>query len=193
MLFPLTNKLSFEPSVIEFTESMSMSKANAALEVKANESSQKVSTSKQTVTALEIEANQRALMPKAMAALEVEARAISIDAKHDASDAARHMLSCLSAVTQLVGWQHVSWYIRDSDYYNAKTKEAQKSAGNGVPPPFMTGVVGTMDEYQVRGQALIKRLAQRVEWVLMLLRRGKERFDAGFVLKVIAAVRVVCV
>lgn len=139
-----------------------------------------------------LEFSRSALMSKAMAALEVEARVISLDSKHDASDAARHMLSCLSAVTQLVGWQHVSWYIRDSDYYTAKTKEVQKSSGTGAPHPFMTGgiIPGSMDEYQARGQALIKRLAQRVEWVLSLMRRANKRFDPRFVVKVIAADRM---
>lgn len=63
-------------------------------------------------------------------------------------------------------------------------------------------VPGSMDDFQNRGQLLIKKLCQRVEWLLDLQRRasgaaaagtggaaGVKPFDAEFAIKVIAADR----
>ena len=139
------------------------------------------------------EFSQSSLMAKAMYVIEGEARVILKNAQHEAFGAAKRMLDCLDAMGKLAGWQHVSWFVRNSDEYVAKTKAMQESAADSaVPHPFLTGAPapGSLDAYQVSGQALIKRLAQRLEWVLMLLRRANQRFEAGFLFKVIAADRV---
>ncbi len=47
----------------------------------------------------------------ALSAIEGIARALSLDSKNPANDAAKHLLSCLSAVNQLSGWQHVQKYV----------------------------------------------------------------------------------
>lgn len=113
------------------------------------------------------------------------ARTISLDSKHPANDAAKHLLSTLSAVNQLSGWQHVQNYIANPSAYVERLKTAQRgeelTRGQIVP--------GSMDDYQMRGQNIIKRLCSRVEWLLDMQRKSNKAFDAELAVKVIAADR----
>jgi hypothetical protein len=92
----------------------------------------------------------------AMASIEAAARTHALDEKSDASSSAKHILSTLSAVNQLTGWQHVTAYIlHRSSYLDRLTSAATKnvtmhmsigggrsSDGKEIPQTFM-------DEFQV--------------------------------------------
>jgi Inhibitor of Apoptosis domain len=121
----------------------------------------------------------------ALSAIEGVARTISLDSKHPANDAAKHLLSCLSAVNQLSGWQHVQNYIQNPQLYVERLKSAQR----GEEPTRGPVVPGSMDDFQFRGQTIIKRLCQRIEWLLDLQRKSNKPFDAEFAVKVVAADR----
>ncbi len=67
----------------------------------------------------------------AIALIEAAARTHSLDSKSDATDAAKHMLSTLSAVNQLSGWQHVAAYILHTASYLERLKNAATHIGLG--------------------------------------------------------------
>ncbi len=50
-------------------------------------------------------------------------------------------------------------------------------------------VPGSMDDFQSRGQSIIKRLCQRIDWLLELQRKAGAPFDPDFAVRVIAADR----
>ncbi len=79
-------------------------------------------------------------------------------------------------------------YIHNPQLYIERLKSAQR----GEEMQAMTRgpvVPGSMDDFQLRGQFIIKRLCQRVEWLLDLERKANKAFDAEFAVKVIAADR----
>lgn len=81
---------------------------------------------------------------------------------------ARPLVDCFSAVSQLKGWLEVEKYICN-----------EKSAV----------VNASVNELILDGQKLLRRLAQRIDWVLELQRTANKAFDPEFCLKVIAADR----
>lgn len=113
-----------------------------------------------------------------MLATELTARNLAVDTKQPTCESARQFLSCLSAINQIHGWQHVSWFIRDSDAYIAATKVAAQHD---------TWPRGVMDEFQLRGQALLKRVCHRIWWVSEMVRQSGNAFDPTIAVKIFAA------
>ena len=149
--------------------------------------------------------SQASILSRAMGDVENQARVVSLEVQHAASDAARHLLSTFSAINQLSGWQHVAWYIRNPALYLEKTKEAQRVAEAGSTYSFAEAYAASqtnvktegdkptstnMEEYVRRGQNLIKRFACRIEWLLSLLKPVNKKFDSVFALRVMAADKV---
>lgn len=132
-----------------------------------------------------VSAEETALAP-AMAAIESVARTISLDPSNPANDASKHLLSCLSAVSQLSGWQHVQNYIDNPKLYQEQTKSAQR--GEEFQATTRKPLTkGSMDDFQLRGQVLIKRLCQRIEWLLEMQRLAEQPFDAVLCVRLIGA------
>ncbi len=119
-----------------------------------------------------------------MMAIEGVARVVSLDAKHPANGASKHLLSFLSALNQLNGWQHVQRYVLDPLQYPERAKQLMYG---GAKPTCV--VAGSMDDFQDRGLRLVKRMCHRVDWILELQRKSNRSFDADLNLKVIAADR----
>jgi hypothetical protein len=128
---------------------------------------------------------EESALAAAMLALESTARTPSMDANHPANDGCKHLLSFLAAMSQLSGWQHVQNYISNPKLYQERTKSAQR----GEEPMITRGpiVKGSMDDFQLRGQTLIKRLCQRVDWLHEMQRDAKRQSDAHLTVKLVAA------
>jgi len=92
----------------------------------------------------------------------------------------------MSAVNQLSGWQHAQNYIHNPQLYVERLKSAQRGEEMSRGPI----VPGSIDDYQFRGQMIIKRLCQRIQWLLDLQIKSNKSFDAELAVKVIAADRV---
>jgi Inhibitor of Apoptosis domain len=134
--------------------------------------------------------NTEAPLVQPLEQLEFHARAVATEPKDPACDPARQFLSCLSAVNQLTGWQHVQSFMHNPKLYIEKTKNAQR-----IPdaPPLLRGpavsapVRGSMDDFQTRGQLLIKRVAHRLEWFMEMARQAARPFDPDLAVRVLAA------
>lgn len=127
--------------------------------------------------------NDSALAP-ALAAIETVARSVSLDTAQRANEAAKHLLSLLSAAGQLSGWQHLQNYITDPKLYHARTMAAQRGephASTRLPAP--TG----LHAFQSRAQLLLKRLCQRIDWLLQMQSNANQPFDADLCMGLIAA------
>jgi hypothetical protein len=138
-----------------------------------------------------------------VAAGEGAARRLSLDSKTDASDGAKFMLSCIRAVNQLLGWQHVAAYIRNPNLYVERLKSAAAAAkrsggsggsnGSNGSNGSLLDLIGrpaipaSMDDIQARGQSIIKRLVQRIDWLLKLAQKAGQPFDPDLAVRVIAA------
>jgi hypothetical protein len=126
----------------------------------------------------------------AVGVIESMARGIATDSKSQHCDVAKHLLNFFSAVSQLPGWQHVQNYIHNPQLYIERTKSAQK--GDEVAAPAFNRTLiaeGSMDDLQLKGQKLIRRICQRMDWLLDLQRKANKSFDPEFYVKVIAADR----
>jgi hypothetical protein len=133
---------------------------------------------------------EESTLAQAMCAIEGVARSMATDSKTPHSDVAKHLLNCFSAVGQLPGWQHVQNYIHNPQLYIERTKSAQK--GDEIAAAAMSRTMiaeGSIDDLQLKGQKLIRRLCQRMDWLLDLQRKANKAFDAEFYVKVIATDR----
>src|SRR5205814_305603 len=104
-------------------------------------------------------------LSQALCAIEGVARTLATDNKSPHSDVAKHLLNCFSAVSQLPGWQHVQNYIDNPQLYIERTKSAQK--GDEIAAAAMNQSLvaeGSIDQLQNKGQRLLRRLCQRVDW-----------------------------
>jgi hypothetical protein len=134
-------------------------------------------------------------LSKAICAVESAARAMASvgDIKSPYSDVAKHFLNCFSAVSQLPGWQHVQNYIENPQLYIDRTRSAQK--GDEVAAAALNRSVvttaegGPIDQLQHKGQKLIRRLCQRIDWFDDLRCKAGKPFDAELCVKTIAADR----
>lgn len=115
----------------------------------------------------------------AMCEIEDKARAWSSDSKiaNDYSEMARKLLTYFSAISQLLGYQHVESYCQNPQRYTDKIKDNASPITN----------VGVVSDLQREAQILILRLCQRVDWLLDLEQKANKPFDPEFHLQVIAA------
>jgi serine/threonine protein kinase len=92
---------------------------------------------------------------------------------------AQTVYGALGTQSQLYGWQHVSEYIRNPQLYIERTKSSVRNARDRdqpviPPPPTMRGpseLHEAVDTLQETGHSVIKRLIQRIEWLVTILRR----------------------
>lgn len=103
--------------------------------------------------------------------------------------AAQTIYGALGTQSQLYGWQHVSEYIRNPQLYIERTKTAQRggSSANATAQPVAPLPVTArgpselhehIDTLQETGHAVVKRLVQRLEWLLNIFARENVPVDA---------------
>lgn len=124
-------------------------------------------------------------LAKALFAFELVAQKIASDPSHSSYQAACQFMTFTMAINQMTGWQHVSEFISDSEFYMERTKRAHRDF---VPmqmlKPLGTPQPGSLPDFQLRGQVLMKRIALRMDWLLTLNRLSDTKFDAEFALSV---------
>ncbi|OAI48025.1 hypothetical protein AYO45_05365 [Gammaproteobacteria bacterium SCGC AG-212-F23] len=101
-------------------------------------------------------------------------------------DQANCLLDFIKMIHMLYGWQHAKNYITNKTLFlkwrEEKNYEAMGSPREGVPIEK-----DSIEEVNARALALLKRLYQRVNWMLELQGKLGSEIDAEFYIKVIAA------
>jgi serine/threonine protein kinase len=115
---------------------------------------------------------------------------------------ARHVNNTLSTQTQLGGWVHTEEYIISAQGYLNRISCAVKAAARaklheqaGGQPAIPISIALSPDDsklrpigsLQVTGEALVKRLLARVQWVAELFARANQDFDPDFCLHVVGS------
>ncbi|AYV86346.1 MAG: hypothetical protein Solumvirus5_13 [Solumvirus sp.] len=112
--------------------------------------------------------------------LEGTMRKISLEPTNPGNTTAKHFLSFLSAINQLMGWQHVQRFIDNPKLYQensvASLRGVEKSqdslSNNAFQPSSATNTTqelssitrGSMDALQVKAQTLLSSIIKRIQW-----------------------------
>jgi hypothetical protein len=126
-----------------------------------------------------------------MSAVESAARLGAVDEKSSAGvgPAARHLLNLLAAAGQLPGWLHVASFIADPSQYIDYTKVVQSGQNceeRHMPPATPKGPI---DELMSRGETLLRRLLQRLQWLWDCQNAAGRPFVADTYLRVLSCDR----
>jgi len=104
---------------------------------------------------------------------------------------AKHMVNTLHTQTQIAGWVHFEEYVADSDRYIIRMARRGKLHGDtvGAAIPFnpTEAAMRPVGALQPIGEAIVKRLLARVQWVAELLARARQTFDPDLCLHVIGS------
>ncbi len=122
--------------------------------------------------------------------IELTARMLAHDDKSPDHDIAKHILNTLSAISQLPGWLKIQNYIVNPNRSVADSKNAtysDKAAAAAMSRPENMVTDGVIDELQSKGQTILRKLCQRIDWALKLPRPAGTLFDPMLYIKIIAA------
>jgi hypothetical protein len=114
--------------------------------------------------------------------VETAARIAAQEPANPIADASKHLLNFFSAVTQLPGWLHVQRYISHPQKYIERTKAGQVLDDHSSPI-----MDGTIEDLTEKGRRLMRRLCQRVNWLIYVYTQAGKPFDAEFAMQVLAA------
>jgi hypothetical protein len=121
--------------------------------------------------------------------------------------AAQTVYGALGTQSQLYGWQHVSEYIRNPQLYIERTKTAQRGAsGTGRDAAAAAAATAAampaantargpselheaIDTLQETGHSVIKRLIQRIEWIISIFKRETSELTCETMLQLIGTDR----
>lgn len=146
-------------------------------------------------------------LASAMSITEAAARTYSLDPRNPVTDTAKQFLSSLAAFNQIIGWHQMAAYIEHPVYYTeymkglvSKQQQQQEPKGSGGgsgggdtenKKPRTILPETKLDVFVTRAMDLLKKVLQRVDWVLGLMRTAgsNDGFDASLMMRVIAADR----
>jgi len=134
---------------------------------------------------LPIERFEDTILTRALDALETDARTVATDLKSPYYHTATFFLNFLRTTAFLPGHQHLQRYIENSQLYTEDIKKAKTDEKIAIAMSRGTDEKKPIDGLQIKGQALLKNLCQRIDWLQNLPRKTNEPLDTKFYIKVL--------
>lgn len=107
--------------------------------------------------------------------------------RHPNREVAVFLSDFFSTYANITVWQHWEWYFYDMSFYKSLIKTIDKGDFWTVKMPDDLIGPGSFNHIRKQGQELLKRLCQRLDWMMDDLRsNGNRSVDVDWCLKVIA-------